>query len=59
MADKYVNQSEVVNRVKNKENFYDAMLRNGFVMPKLKSSICTLEWMQQVSVSTINKLLSH
>jgi len=35
--------------VRNKEHFYQGMLRNGYFLPSYRSTIVTLEYMRKVS----------
>ena len=34
--------------IPDKKSMYKAMLRNGYCMPRLKSSLCCLKWMKRV-----------
>ena len=40
--------AEAQNVLYNKKVYFALMLRNGFHMPKITSSICSLEWMDKV-----------
>ena len=44
-----VNRQAVKMLLGTKKDFYEAMQRNGFFLPSIKSSIINLEWMQLVS----------
>ena len=39
--------------VRNKKELYKACLRNGFIMPSMKSSLCTIDFMFEVKAETM------
>ena len=41
-------REQVANVVRDRESFYSAMLRNGWVLPAYGNSICTLDFMERV-----------
>lgn len=39
--------------IRSRENLYEVVFRNGFVLPKMSSSICTEEYLQKVMDGSI------
>ena len=43
-----ISRQDVARLVHNKESMYQALVRNGYVMPEYKQTICTLDFMLRV-----------
>ena len=43
-----LNRNDVNGKVRSRDDYWRAMVLNGYYMPNEKSSICTLKWMEGV-----------
>ena len=48
-----LSREQVAEVIRDRETFYNGMLRNGWVLPNKKQSICTLDFMQRVRAGEI------
>ena len=48
-----LSRAQVADVIRDRETFYDGMLRNGWRLPAKKQSICTLDFMQRVRAGEI------
>ena len=48
-----LSREQVANVIRDRDTYYDGMLRNGWVLPAKKQSICTLDFMQRVRAHEI------
>ena len=48
-----LSREQVANVIRDRETFYDGMLRNGWKLPDKKQSICTLDFMTKVRAGEI------
>ena len=43
-----ITRNEVNNVVRNKADYWAAMVRNSYYMPHAKQSICTIKWFEEI-----------
>ena len=48
-----LSREQVATVVRDRETYYDGMLRNGWLLPAKKQSICTLDFMSRVRAGEI------
>ena len=48
-----LSREQVAEVVRDRDTYYDGMLRNGWLLPAKKQSICTLDFMQRVRAGEI------
>ena len=50
---KMLSRDQVANVVRDRDTYYDGMLRNGWILPAKKQSICTLDFMERARAGEI------
>ena len=48
-----LSREEVANVIRDRDDWYGGMLRNGWLLPGKKQSICTIDFMQRVRTGEI------
>lgn len=48
-----IDYTEAVKKVSSKKKYREAMIRNGWFMPALKSGLCTVQYMEAVRIKEI------
>ena len=48
-----LSREQVAEVIRDRETYYDGMLRNGWLLPARKQSLCTLDFMQRVRTGEI------
>ena len=48
-----LSRDQVANVVRDRDTYYDGMLRNGWILPAKKQSICTLDFMERARAGEI------
>ena len=52
-GNQFISMDEVGTMIRNKEHLYKAIVANGYLLPKMKSQICTVEFLKEVRAKIV------